>query len=198
MITSIAEQTNLLALNATIEAARAGEAGRGFAVVANEVKELARQTAQATEDIQRKISLIQSDSAEAVRAIKEVSKIIEQIHTIQTTVAGGIEEQAATTREISGSVSTAARGSSAIAQKIESVSTATRGSSEAAASVAQVARQLAKLATELKETMGTFVIEKMKDPAAKSTLPAGSQPRWSPAEPQLHPDAGTNGGPSPN
>ena len=101
VITSIAQQTNLLALNATIEAARAGEAGKGFAVVANEVKELAKQTAKATEDISRKIEAIQGDTKGAVEAIAQIGKIINQINDIQNTIASAVEEQTATTGEIS-------------------------------------------------------------------------------------------------
>ncbi|HEY1068034.1 MAG TPA: PAS domain-containing methyl-accepting chemotaxis protein, partial [Pirellulales bacterium] len=111
VITSIAQQTNLLALNATIEAARAGEAGKGFAVVANEVKELAKQTAKATEDIGRKIEAIQSDAKSAVDAIGHIGAIIGQINDIQSTIASAVEEQTATTAEISRNVSEAAMGS---------------------------------------------------------------------------------------
>lgn len=118
VINSIAEQTNLLALNATIEAARAGDAGKGFAVVANEVKELAKETAKATDEIQRKVSTIQTDSDSAVAAIVDIDKIIQLINEIQMTTAAAVEEQAATTNEIVRSVSEAAHGSNQIAENI--------------------------------------------------------------------------------
>ena len=111
VITSIAQQTNLLALNATIEAARAGEAGKGFAVVANEVKELAKQTAAATEDISAKIEAIQSDTKGAVTAIGEISRVITRINDIQNTIASAVEEQSATTNEIARNAAEAAKGS---------------------------------------------------------------------------------------
>lgn len=109
VITSIAEQTNLLALNATIEAARAGEAGKGFAVVANEVKELAKQTAQATEEIGQKIGAIQIDTKDAVKAIGEITTIINQVNDISNTIASAVEEQTVTTTEIGRNVQEAAR-----------------------------------------------------------------------------------------
>ena len=118
VITSIAQQTNLLALNATIEAARAGEAGKGFAVVANEVKELAKQTAKATEDISRKITAIQEDTKGAVEAIGSIDGIIHQINDISNTIATAVEEQSATTNEMSRNVTEAARGSESTSRRI--------------------------------------------------------------------------------
>ena len=118
VITSIAQQTNLLALNATIEAARAGEAGKGFAVVANEVKELAKETAKATEDISRKIEAIQTDTKAAVDAIGTISEVINQINGISNTIATAVEEQNATTNEMARNVSEAARGSGEITSNI--------------------------------------------------------------------------------
>jgi methyl-accepting chemotaxis protein len=118
VITAIAQQTNLLALNATIEAARAGEAGKGFAVVANEVKELAKETARATEEIGKKIDAIQADTKVAVEAISEIGTIINQINGIQNTIATAVEDQTCTAGEIGYAISEAARGSAEIAQNI--------------------------------------------------------------------------------
>ncbi|MCC6234220.1 MAG: HAMP domain-containing protein [Verrucomicrobiales bacterium] len=153
VINSIAEQTNLLALNATIEAARAGEAGKGFAVVANEVKELAKQTASATEDIGQKIEAIQTDTLGAVTAIAQIGEIIDQINHIQTTIAGAVEEQTATTREIARNAGEAARGSTEIARNIVSVSQAAQSTTEGAANSLSAASELARLASELKEAV---------------------------------------------
>lgn len=153
VITSIAQQTNLLALNATIEAARAGEAGKGFAVVANEVKELAKQTATATEDISQKIEAIQNDTKGAVVAIDQISRIINQINDIQNTIASAVEEQTATTNEIARNASEAAKGSNEISLNITNVSEAAKNTTEGANNTLSAATELAKLASELKKVV---------------------------------------------
>jgi methyl-accepting chemotaxis protein len=156
VITSIAQQTNLLALNATIEAARAGEAGKGFAVVANEVKELAKQTAKATEDISRKIAAIQDDTKSAVQAIGTISGIINQINDISNTIATAVEEQSATTNEMSRNVTEAAKGSTEITQNIAGVSQAAQGTSSSAHESMRAAQQLAQMSTQLRGLVEQF------------------------------------------
>jgi methyl-accepting chemotaxis protein len=153
VITSIAQQTNLLALNATIEAARAGEAGKGFAVVANEVKELAKQTAAATEDISQKIEAIQNDTKGAVAAIQQIGRIIGQINDYQNTIASAVEEQAATTGEIARNAAEAARGSTQISSNLNAVSTTAHQTSEGAANALASAEELSRLAVELRQVV---------------------------------------------
>jgi methyl-accepting chemotaxis protein len=153
VITSIAQQTNLLALNATIEAARAGEAGKGFAVVANEVKELAKQTATATEDISGKIEAIQNDTKAAVTAIDQIGKIINQINGIQNTIASAVEEQTATTNEIARNATEAAKGSTEISKNIANVSEAAKNTTQGATNTLTAATELAKLAADLKRVV---------------------------------------------
>ncbi len=156
VITSIAQQTNLLALNATIEAARAGEAGKGFAVVANEVKELAKQTAKATEDISRKIEAIQADTKGAVESIGQIGTIINQINDIQNTIASAVEEQTATTGEISRNVAEAAKGSSEIAQNVTGVAEAARSTTEGASNTKSSADELSRIALDLQKMVSQF------------------------------------------
>ena len=156
VITSIAQQTNLLALNATIEAARAGEAGKGFAVVANEVKELAKETAKATEDISRKIEAIQTDTKAAVEAIGTISGVINQINDISATIATAVEEQNATTNEMSRNVSEAAHGSSEITSNISGVAQAAESTSQGAGDTQKAAQQLVETSAELRRLVEQF------------------------------------------
>lgn len=155
VITGIAQQTNLLALNATIEAARAGEAGRGFAVVANEVKELAKETARATEDIGQKIEAIQGGVSGAVDGIARISEVIHHISQVQGSIASAVEEQTITSNEIARRVTEAARGTDDIARSITNVANAAGSTSEGAASTREAATELAKMAADLQDLTAT-------------------------------------------
>lgn len=151
VISSIAQQTNLLALNATIEAARAGEAGKGFAVVANEVKELAKQTAKATEEITNKIGAIQGDSKKSVEAIGGIAQVIEKLNGISISIAAAVEEQTATTNEVSRVIQESNKGVEDIATTVKVVAQAAEQSSAGATQTLAAAKSLSDLATKLKE-----------------------------------------------
>jgi len=172
VITSIAQQTKLLALNATIEAARAGEAGKGFAVVANEVKELARQTAKATEDISHKIVAIQTDTNGAVDAIGTISTVIHQINDISGTIATAVEEQSATTNEMTRNVADAAKGSGDITQNISGVASAAQGTSSSAQESQKAATDLADMAAQLRS-----LVEQFKISSDHSGVPDAATPK---------------------
>jgi methyl-accepting chemotaxis protein len=157
LINTIAGQTNLLALNATIEAARAGEAGRGFAVVASEVKELANQTARATEEVGSQIAHIQEATRETVEAIKEIGATIEEVHQIAVSVAAAVEQQQAATQEIARNVSEAARGTQDVSGNIVQVQAAATESGSAASQVLAAAGDLARNSVALSHQVDAFL-----------------------------------------
>jgi methyl-accepting chemotaxis protein len=159
VITSIAQQTNLLALNATIEAARAGEAGKGFAVVANEVKELAKQTAKATEEIKQKIGVIRENTGGAVEAIGGIKGVIDKISQISTTIATAVEEQSATTQEMARNVTEAARGAATISENIQGVAEAAQSTSTSVGEAQTATEQLARVANQLRDLVGRFKVD---------------------------------------
>ena len=168
-ITSIAQQTNLLALNATVESARAGEAGKGFAVVANEVKDLAKATARATEDISVKIEAIQKDTKAAVKAVGEVSQIIHRISQLQSGVAAATEEQSVTTNEIGKNVSEVAKATSEISQGVRLVAEAAAGSADSVARSKAASDTLSDAAQELKLLVSGFKLD-----GAAASLPVAA------------------------
>lgn len=156
VITTIAEQTNLLALNATIEAARAGEAGKGFAVVANEVKDLARETAKATEDIGMRIEAMQADADRAVSAIAEIGSVIGKIDSLQTTIAAAVEEQSVTTAEISRNIAEATTGTAEIAENIVQVAQAAQSTAEGASNTQVSSQELSRMAQRLQKLVSEY------------------------------------------
>jgi methyl-accepting chemotaxis protein len=156
LITEIAQQTNLLALNATIEAARAGEAGKGFAVVADEVKDLAQETAKATEDISRRIESVRNDSRDAIEAIEAIRVVIREISDYQITIASAVEEQSATTSEMGRGYSEVATGSAEIARSIAGVASASSATLNGVAAARLTTDELRKVADELKSLVSRF------------------------------------------
>jgi methyl-accepting chemotaxis protein len=156
VITSIAQKTDLLALNATVEAARAGEVGAGFAVVANEVKELAKQTATATEDISKRIETIQADAKNVVAAIGTIGGIIRQVNQISSTIAAAVQEQSSTTGEMARNLTEAAKGSGEVAQNIHGVAQAAQNTSQGATDSQRASKNLAGMSTQLLELVGQF------------------------------------------
>ena len=156
VITSIAEQTNLLALNATIEAARAGEAGKGFAVVAGEVKELAKETAAATNNIRDSIEQIREDTLRAVEAIGDITGIVDSICQQENTIASAVEQQTSTTSEISRNLAESAAGTAQIAQNMTQVAQAAQSTAEGASNTQAAALDLSRMASNLQRLVEEY------------------------------------------
>lgn len=182
VIQDIAEQTNLLALNATIEAARAGEAGKGFAVVATEVKELAKQTAAATDDIRARIEAMQASTGEAVDSIKAISNVIKHVNEVSRTIASAVEEQSITTRQISDNVTTTASAAESVARGVQETATASMEITQNISRVDQVLHQTASgadqsrdagqrlldLAQEMQSLIGRFRVNGVENSVEES------------------------------
>jgi methyl-accepting chemotaxis protein len=156
LISSIAEQTNLLALNATIEAARAGEAGKGFAVVASEVKDLAQETAKATDDISQRVGAIQADASGAVAAIDRIGEVVSRISDSQHTIAAAVEEQSVTTKEMNRSVSDAAGGTGEIASAIDTLAGTSQVTTDGVREISTAVGELSHISGRLEELVATF------------------------------------------
>lgn len=156
VIQSIAAQTSLLALNATIEAARAGEAGRGFAVVAGEVKDLARETAEATDSVINRVQAIQQDTEGAIRAIGEIGEIIQQVNQFQGSIAAAVEEQSVTTDSMGDSIREALRITCEIATAIQGVTSTSQDSVQTVASTRTLAEEVSGMGEQLRRAVSSF------------------------------------------
>ncbi|MEM9701030.1 MAG: methyl-accepting chemotaxis protein [Planctomycetota bacterium] len=188
VIHSIAEQTNLLALNATIEAARAGEAGKGFAVVANEVKELAKETGKATEDIVARVKTIQADTGGAIEAIDRVGEIIGRINESQNAIAGAVEQQTAMTAEISRNISAVAGGSGDIAREVSAIADAARRTTSDSEETLDASDGVQALAAELLKLVGARSTQEAEPVAPASYANVDPNTALLPKQPADSPD----------